>query len=73
MRPPQPAAQAEAARLPMPPADTLRALNELFDSEAVADARAGPIRFDAANPSPPDGRATEWALHGEPGERHWHR
>eukprot|EP00969_Alexandrium_andersonii_P345019 15250875-Alexandrium_andersonii.AAC.1 len=57
----------------MPPGDTLKALNELFDSEALADARAGPIRYDAAHPAPPDGRATEWALYGEPGDQHWHR
>eukprot|EP00969_Alexandrium_andersonii_P221881 9799347-Alexandrium_andersonii.AAC.1 len=57
----------------MPPSDVEPFLGQWADYQAEADAREGPVLFDPADPTPPDGRAGEWALHGTGGAQYWFR
>eukprot|EP00969_Alexandrium_andersonii_P201663 8909916-Alexandrium_andersonii.AAC.1 len=61
--PAAPAATQAAPPTP-PPSNVEPFLGQRADFEATADARQGPVRYDPAGPTPPDGRAGEWVLHG---------
>eukprot|EP00969_Alexandrium_andersonii_P164577 7274286-Alexandrium_andersonii.AAC.1 len=64
---------APAAPPAAPESDVAPFLEQWADFEAAADARQGPVRFEPADPSPPDGRAGERELHGPAGEQYWLR
>eukprot|EP00969_Alexandrium_andersonii_P269746 11922907-Alexandrium_andersonii.AAC.1 len=54
---PAAAAVGPAAPPAAPPSEVEPFLDQWADFEAAADARQGPVRFDPADPTPPDGRA----------------